>query len=568
MVGCPGCGSKLVFDIASQRMKCVHCDAKYDVSSVTARKKAAEESVMTAEETGQKIPEPQTLEEYEMMDVTVYTCTQCGAQISADDDEVMSLCLYCGSEFPLTKRLNRVRVPKKILPFKITEEDCAALYKANINRQIYAPSKLRNLGKHDRFRGVYMPFWIYDIKREGGFSFPARDVVTIGNQQITTTYEISGAIKSRYDGIVHDASDQFEDAISESICPYDMRKATEFDSCYMNGFYALAADSNEAAYRGRAVAAENELICKAAAEKLPNIGILREGIIGNLAQSSASEFDDSWISAPPEEKDPIPEEFDYGNRKKSSTAEVSSSLAMLPVWFFSYKWGNRVSYATVNGESGRIFAEFPASPLRFLALSLLTAVPVYLLLSAFFVATPPFLLFLGLVGAVVVSGLYRREVGIVYSKRFRLRRDAEGTVKPKDKPHRVLNFIMTALPFVAVFFELFIDFFFTFPMRLVYLGLSAGACILFLVRFIRMHSEYSALRGIWLDLTNGLFFLISAAVLAVFIMNPANDYMYYMLALSVVSAVILSLISLIRGYNIVASNRPKQLRKGGKRYEA
>ena len=84
MVGCPGCGSKLIFDIKSQRMKCTYCDQLYDVASVTARKKAVEESVMTAEEVGQARPKPESIEEAEMMDVTVYTCTQCDDSYISD----------------------------------------------------------------------------------------------------------------------------------------------------------------------------------------------------------------------------------------------------------------------------------------------------------------------------------------------------------------------------------------------------------------------------------------------------------------------------------------------------
>ena len=83
-----------------------------------------------------------------------------------------------------------------------------------------------------------------------------------------------------------------------------------------------------------------------------------------------------------------------------------------------------------------------------------------------------------------------------------------------------------------------------------------------------MRAAYSALKGIWLNLTNGFFFLISAAVLAIYIMNPPEDYQYYSLAIGIIAVVTLSLVSLIRGYNIVASNQPKQLKKGGKQYEA
>ena len=56
---------------------------------------------------------------------------------------------------------------------------------------------------------------------------------------------------------------------------------------------------------------------------------------------------------------------------------------MFPVWFMSYRNGDRVAYATVNGQTGKAVADLPVDIRKFIGGSLLLAVPVFILLNLF-----------------------------------------------------------------------------------------------------------------------------------------------------------------------------------------
>ena len=87
-----------------------------------------------------------------------------------------------------------------------------------------------------------------------------------------------------------------------------------------------------------------------------------------------------------------------------------------PVWFMSYRDGDRITYATVNGQTGKVVADFPVSPLRFLVGALAVAAAVFALLSFVFTLKPPAALIvtnlLLLVGTLVCS----RRIGKLRAK--------------------------------------------------------------------------------------------------------------------------------------------------------
>lgn len=61
---------------------------------------------------------------------------------------------------------------------------------------------------------------------------------------------------------------------------------------------------------------------------------------------------------------------------------------MLPVWFLSYRNGDRVSYAVVNGQTGKAAADLPVDGKKYLAGSFLLAIPLFFLLNLFLTITP------------------------------------------------------------------------------------------------------------------------------------------------------------------------------------
>ena len=75
--------------------------------------------------------------------------------------------------------------------------------------------------------------------------------------------------------------------------------------------------------------------------------------------------------------------------------------AMFPVWFMAYKNNNRVAYATVNGQTGKVVADLPVDVPKYLGASAILTIPIFLLLNRFFTVIPSVLL--GIV-AMIAAG--------------------------------------------------------------------------------------------------------------------------------------------------------------------
>lgn len=553
MIGCPNCGNKLVFDVDSQKMKCRYCDATYLISEAS---KWSKDALEYSEDDGQG------------MEITTFTCTQCGAEISADSDEAVTWCSFCGSPTTLVSRLTRIRRPDCVIPFRRNRQSCADEYKKIARKQIYAPRDLLRRGNAEGFRGIYMPYWTYDIKRSGSVDFHGEVTEHYNSESdCVTKYRVQGNLTSYVSGLSHDASQTFDDYVSERIAPYMLSNQKPFDVCYLNGFYANAADQDDKVYRNRVIGEESELIFNYADTKFHSCGLKESSVLSNLAVEGygAGFLDGAWREI---REDDVSNEQDrdehFGvvtdDNGMSRKMSIKGRLAMFPVWFMSYRWGNRVSYATMNGDTGKMYAEFPASPKRFLAFSALTAIPLFALIYLFYTLTPSYVLFLALMAAIGASGMFKSEVVEIFKKQFHINTEYGKKKNGSGKFWTIVVIIsLIFIPFVELWFEANLGFQF----RWLYLIIAIIALGVFIVRFFKMRNTYGGIVDVHMDATNLWYIAIAIAAGVIFYFNPASDAIYYALSLGTVAVVGLSVTELIRSYNILSSVKPKQFNRSG-----
>ena len=92
MIACPGCGANLLFDIASQQMKCSYCGSSYDPYQFDSMQKDASRE--------------------KAYDAWVYSCPSCGARLmTTDETDAEAFCPYCGGASILFDRLRKVKYP-------------------------------------------------------------------------------------------------------------------------------------------------------------------------------------------------------------------------------------------------------------------------------------------------------------------------------------------------------------------------------------------------------------------------------------------------------------------------
>lgn len=360
MYACPNCGGGLRFDIASQQLKCDYCSTFTDPYEIKRDKDAD----VNTDEYG----------------VCLFTCPQCGGEIMTTDESITGFYTFCGASTMLDMRMKNEKRPAKIITFKKTKEDCKQIYKQKAGKAFFAPKELKNPEYLEKFRGIYIPYWVYDIEYNSDLDLTGSKQYATMTHYVTDYYRLSTNLDAEYTGISYDASASFDDHISEEISPFNTANMQNFTPSFLCGFYADTADTDKNLYTEDALSA-----ARADVEKLM------------LASNRFTSYRVSDLSGALKNKETI----------NKSAGEPQ--LGLFPVWFLSYRTpGDRIAYAVVNAESGEISADLPVSIGKYTLFSLLLAIPIFGLLAFAFTMTPQIALFI--TGAVSVISL------IVYAK--------------------------------------------------------------------------------------------------------------------------------------------------------
>ena len=354
MVKCPNCGADIHFKPETQNYVCDFCGSVFEQDELSEEQskggiKAEEQAAYEEKAESDVKSEDVGTEEGGYIKVLIYTCPQCGGELFTTEETAATFCSYCGSSVLLERRVSKEMKPEYIIPFQVTKEQAAEIYKKKMNKSLFAPSYMRHMDI-EKIRGIYMPYWTYSVFGNANVSVKKTESTpTFGGTKVDE-YKINAGICMKGDGIEYDSASSFPDDLSQSIAPYDFKEAKPFTASYMSGFYADAGDVDEEQYFAEAGNVMRVLAAEKAAEEL------------DVAAADVAAQ--------------IPEPMAEGKR------------AMYPVWFVSAKnkAANKVSYAVINGQSGKIAADIPVDNKRLLIGMLCFAVPIFAIL--YFLITP------------------------------------------------------------------------------------------------------------------------------------------------------------------------------------
>ena len=347
MYSCPGCGSQMLFDIAGQQLKCGRCDRTMSIEEADEKE---------ARQAGSSFA------------VDVLTCPTCGAEIRAVNTAAASFCSYCGSSVMLEKQEGQEFVPPEtVIPFQTTREQCFEKFQNMLKGSFCADHRLKKNISADDFRGIYVPYHTYSGSVEGSATVEGTE--TRGDT--TYYYKTNVELNHHYAGIMHDASREMPDNISEAISiSKDTRDLVRpFSPAYLSGFYADVSDTDPDYYIPYA---RSETIRKGLEDTLPT-----------LKDDSCS------YSTAAAEKALMPK----------AQAEYTGDT-MLPVWFMSMKSGKRVLYAVQNAVTGEMWADIPMDISRFALVTLGIAAVLFFLFNSFLTLRPEMVLIAAMLLAI------------------------------------------------------------------------------------------------------------------------------------------------------------------------
>ena len=333
MIKCPNCTGELKLDPKATKVKCEYCGSIFDPKELKTTVK--------------------TTKEVETIEGKSYTCSQCGAAVMTFDDTAVTFCSYCGSQAMIEQNMAKQNKPDWIIPFKKDKNDCISAYKSVLNRALFTPNSLKDTAVLEKFRGIYMPYCVYDLESKGNNTFEGSKYShRSGDYQIYNDYKIHADIDSSCSGISYDMSSSFYDDYSQSI-PFNSKEKEEFNVNYLPGFYADKPDVPLETY---------------------------DKIARNFAMGESKKY---LVKEKQFRK--------YGCYNPMVSYEVKSrSVALYPLYFLAIrdKKEKNVYYAIVNGQTGKVAADLPVSFPKYIIASLILSVVIFIIINFNLVVNP------------------------------------------------------------------------------------------------------------------------------------------------------------------------------------
>ncbi|MBR3825467.1 MAG: hypothetical protein IKJ39_09775 [Lachnospiraceae bacterium] len=529
MYECKNCGGKLRFSIEEQKLVCISCGSQ----------EAPEDYVSNTD-----------ADAVQYMDVRTYHCPRCAGELIYEDTEAVVFCPYCDSSTVLSDKLTKIAKPRYIIPFGITKEECKDEYVKMMKKAVYAPSELKSREHIDSFRGIYMPYWYYAFDIEGKASMSEAKLFTVW-----TSHRVEVEYKAEMKGFYQDASSSFADELSDAIKPFDTALKKDFSPAYLSGFYADCPDTVPEIYTGRLRSIVEEVVDT----KVRNVEVFSK---------YQSEYLDTGVNAAIQLQKP--------------------QVAMLPVWFLSYKKGERIAYATINGQTGRLSMDVPVDYKKFFIGTSIAFVFLYLLLNLFLVVKPTILILITALLAVIVLGVFKWEVAklLVHEKssddagvQYVIKKKDKNKPKSKWKEDEELETLMTAVQehdkdskinILNVVINIILGAGLLFRCITLLSRGTPGAFLnpLVLIACLIMGSVvFTKSVKINRHLRKGyghiVAFLALLTVIVISLINPVDDIYYYIGAFASLAAVVISLVDLIRLYNLLSTRPLPQFKRTG-----
>lgn len=324
---CPSCGAPIKFVPSLKKWKCEYCNSEFDLEEMQKHNNAS----------NIKYNQDSIIDDYD--DYVTYTCQDCGAEIVADSQTAATFCVYCGNTAILKNKLSGKFLPDAIIPFKKEKQEAIDAFVNLAKGKLFVPKNFTKKDNIEKIRGIYIPFWLYDIDIAGSIDCNGTKIRSwsTGNVQYTRTefYKMYRTGSMDFFKIPVDGSKRFSNDIMNSIEPFDYSGLTKYNHAYLSGFYAEKYDvpSDEASVEARRRALEsgkNAFLddCR---------GYSQKNIVRNTLETKIK----------------------------------NKYYVLLPVWMVNVKYNNKSYIFAMNGQTGEFVGNIPLDILKVIVWTIL-----------------------------------------------------------------------------------------------------------------------------------------------------------------------------------------------------
>jgi len=328
---CPSCGASLQFDSGSQQVVCPYCDSSFDPQSLidydAFLKQDAENGKSDSWE-----KDAQKWTKDEATGLNVYVCGACGGEVLGDDTLASARCPFCDNTVIMKRQFTGDWKPDLVIPFKLDREAAKQGFRKHLFGKKLLPKAFRSESNIEEIKGIYVPFWLFssDVSASMRFNGTRSRSWTDGGFDYveTSRYALLRAADAHFSRIPVDGSEKMDDALMDSLEPFDFSEAVDFQTAYLSGYFSDRYDVNADVSVTRAQDRFRSTVSRLVSQTT--------GGFSSVAAESTS--------------------ISERNNKRE--------YALLPVWLLHVKWNGKLYTYAMNGQTGKFVGTLPISKKR------------------------------------------------------------------------------------------------------------------------------------------------------------------------------------------------------------
>ena len=322
---CPCCGGAIAFDSTLQKMKCPYCETEYDMETLAGYD--ADLQTDKADEMKWETSAGSEWQDGEAGSLRSYVCKSCGGEIVGDENTAATACPFCGNPVVMMGQFSGALKPDIVIPFKLDKKAAKQKLMQHISGKRLLPKVFKDQNHIDEIKGVYVPFWIFDTDVSAQVRYRATKVRVWSDNKYNYTetqhFSVYRGGNIGFSGVPVDGSSKMPDDLMESIEPFDLSGAVNFQTAYLAGYLADKYD----------IDAEKSI----------------EHANARVKSSTEAAFADTLS--------------DYSSVKaENSNIQLHSGkakYALYPVWLLNTDWNGKKYLFAMNGQTGKFVGDLP-----------------------------------------------------------------------------------------------------------------------------------------------------------------------------------------------------------------
>lgn len=322
---CPCCDGAIEFDSNLQKMKCPYCDSEFEIETLQSYN--AELNAQPQENMNWDTAAGQQWQPGETEGLRIYTCNTCGGEIVADDTTGASECPFCGNPVVMTGQFAGDLKPDLVIPFKVDKKAAIAALENHYKGKRLLPKVFKDENHIKEVKGLYVPVWLFDTDADAYVRYKATRTRVWSDSQYnyteTSYFAVTRGGGIGFENVPVDGSTKMDDTLMESIEPFHIGDAVDFQTAYLSGFLADRYDVNS------------------------------EQSIERANQRIKSSTEEAFASTVQGYTSVIPVNSNI------QLQNGQTRYALYPVWILNTQWNGQKFTFGINGQTGKIAGDLP-----------------------------------------------------------------------------------------------------------------------------------------------------------------------------------------------------------------